>query len=169
MPKDTQPTVMLNLRFPGQYWDDESKLSYNYFRSYQPGQGRYTQFDPIGLAGGWNGYLYAGANPLLFVDPFGLDAQCGGGKRAVPTGQSGVYKCEDDGSDPNAKVCVTPECVAGVLPGPTENRTNEQIECDLNDRNKKNACKKICKSIVSTGLKFPLGPTVVCKIVCPKN
>ena len=75
MLKATQPTVMLNLRFPGQYWDDEAKLSYNYMRSYQPGQGRYTQSDPIGQAGGPNPYLYAGANPLIRIDPLGLDWQ----------------------------------------------------------------------------------------------
>ena len=51
---------------------------------------------------------------MSFSDPFGLDAQCGGGKRAVSTGQSGVYRCVDDGSDPNAKICVTGGCAAGI-------------------------------------------------------
>ena len=64
----------LNLRFPGQYADSETGLFYNYFRTYQPNQGRYTQNDPIGLAGGWNRYGYVGGSPLSFVDPMGLDA-----------------------------------------------------------------------------------------------
>ncbi len=62
-----------NLRFPVQYWDAETKLSYNYFRNYQPNTGRYTQSDPIGLDGGWNRIGYSDGNPLGKVDPEGLE------------------------------------------------------------------------------------------------
>lgn len=61
-----------NLRFPGQYYDRETNLHYNYHRNYDPQTGRYVQSDPIGLRGGINTYMYAGANPLSHVDPLGL-------------------------------------------------------------------------------------------------
>ncbi|EME2045131.1 RHS domain-containing protein, partial [Cronobacter sakazakii] len=65
--------VPQNLRFQGQYLDRESGLHYNLFRYYDPVDGRYTQMDPIGLAGGLNTYSYVG-DPLTWVDPWGLEA-----------------------------------------------------------------------------------------------
>lgn len=62
-----------NIRFMGQYWDNEKASSYNYYRDYAPGLGRYLQSDPIGLMGGINTYNYTTSNPLNAVDPKGLD------------------------------------------------------------------------------------------------
>jgi RHS repeat-associated protein len=69
-------TLVVPLRFPGQYFDRETNLAYNYFRTYDPGIGRYVQFDPIGLRGGRNGYLYVAANPLRYIDPLALIPIC---------------------------------------------------------------------------------------------
>jgi RHS repeat-associated protein len=37
------------LRFPGQYFDRETNLHYNYFRDYDPVIGRYVETDPLGI------------------------------------------------------------------------------------------------------------------------
>jgi RHS repeat-associated protein len=61
-----------NPRFPGQLYDKETNLHYNYLRDYDPKTGRYVQSDPIGLAGGINTYTYVGNNPLRYIDSRGL-------------------------------------------------------------------------------------------------
>ena len=63
--------MTLNLRFPGQYYDQETGLSYNYQRDYNPKIGRYLQSDPLGLNGGINSFVYAENNPLKYMDANG--------------------------------------------------------------------------------------------------
>jgi RHS repeat-associated protein len=63
------------LRLPGQELamnSEGGEESYNIFRWYRSGWGRYTQVDPIGFQGGPNLYAYSFENPETFVDPFGL-------------------------------------------------------------------------------------------------
>ncbi|SIP72418.1 Complete genome; segment 11/17 [Xenorhabdus innexi] len=69
---DSDYHVNCNLRFAGQYEDEESGLYYNRFRYYNPDTAQYISPDPIGLAGGFNPYSYV-HNPTNFIDPLGLE------------------------------------------------------------------------------------------------
>jgi len=64
---------MFNMRYPGQYFDQETNLSYNYFRDYDPNIGGYKQSDPIGLRGGMSTYSYVKDRPIQVTDPRGLE------------------------------------------------------------------------------------------------
>ena len=59
------------LRFPGQENDGTTELSYNIFRWYRAGWGRYSQPDPMEY-GEQSTYRYTDGNPVLSIDPHGL-------------------------------------------------------------------------------------------------
>ncbi|MDH2592472.1 RHS repeat-associated core domain-containing protein [Acinetobacter nosocomialis] len=61
-----------NIRFQGQYFDEETGLHYNRYRYYSPYVGRFVSKDPIGLLGGHNVYAYA-PNSIAWIDPLGLN------------------------------------------------------------------------------------------------
>ncbi len=65
-------TVENNLRFPGQYFDSETGLHYNFHRYYDPSPGRYLTPDQIGLDGGVNLFIYVLNNSIMHADPTGL-------------------------------------------------------------------------------------------------
>jgi RHS repeat-associated protein len=76
-PKSMGSRVVFNLRFPGQYFDEELGTFYNYHRNYMPDLNRYVESDPIGIRGGINIYAYV-SDPLTQIDPLGLMGFGGG-------------------------------------------------------------------------------------------
>lgn len=54
---------------------DASGQQYMRNRYYDPQTGRFTQEDPLGIAGGLNAYGYANGDPTSFSDPYGLKAE----------------------------------------------------------------------------------------------
>jgi len=99
---ETAPTgsITLNLRFPGQYFDAETGLHYNYFRDYEPGTGRYVESDPIGLRGGSNTFGYALQNPGRTFDEYGGQASTAFGQ-AIGAGGAATAGAAGSGRNGN--------------------------------------------------------------------
>ncbi|WP_180269731.1 RHS repeat-associated core domain-containing protein, partial [Erwinia amylovora] len=116
-----------NLRFQGQYFDAETGLHYNLFRYYDPAGGRFTQTDPIGLAGGLNLYAYA-PNPLSWVDPLGL-VKCGAHYGELdhlgrPTGVRARLNASDINTGSHANPAIQPP---GFITGAGSNRARGHL------------------------------------------
>ena len=107
------------LRFPGQYYDDETELHENWNRNYDPATGRYLQPEPLlsrgseslALAGaGYSmpAFSYALGSPLRFVDADGLQA-------SSPAGSS---SCGPPNQPPPEKKKDYDKCIAASSYGP---------------------------------------------------
>src|SRR5690606_18047855 len=68
----SNPGFAIPFGFAGGLQDSDTGLIRFGFRDYDPGVGRWTARDPIGLSGGDNIYGYVKGDPLNFVDSLGL-------------------------------------------------------------------------------------------------
>ncbi|MFG2118081.1 putative T7SS-secreted protein [Streptomyces sp. NPDC048710] len=121
------------LRSPGQYYDPETGLHYNYFRHYDPETARYLTCDPLGLSAAPNPATYV-ENPHRVIDPLGLapyknllpdelegelaDAERLGVK-PLKVGDSGFDEAINSGTikwvvDQNGELLVMPKHVNGI-------------------------------------------------------
>ena len=83
-------TAANDTRFPGQWFQVETGLNYNWNRHYDPTRGRYTQADPLGLIDGPSVYAYALSNPQNNIDPTGEQASRILGGRPSAAGRGGA-------------------------------------------------------------------------------
>ncbi|MEU5141710.1 DUF6531 domain-containing protein [Streptomyces sp. NPDC021139] len=87
-------TAYTPLRFPGQYFDPETGLHYNFQRYYDPETARYFTPDPLGLEPAPNPFLYV-VNPLQGCDPLGLAPRYANRPDRYAWGGSVRYKATD--------------------------------------------------------------------------
>jgi len=70
------------LQYTGRENDGATGLYYYRARYYHPGLQRFISEDPLGNdTGEVNFYVYVGNDPINYVDPLGLDKECGFGER----------------------------------------------------------------------------------------
>ncbi|POR47737.1 RHS repeat-associated core domain-containing protein, partial [Bosea psychrotolerans] len=105
----------LDARFPGQWFQLETGLHYNWHRTYDPTTGRYLQTDPLGYVDGPSVNAYASGSPMMLTDREGLasGALTSGPMTRIPR-NSLVQEC---GTRTLKRDCYA-EC-AHLLPSPS--------------------------------------------------
>ena len=119
---------VLNIRYPGQYYDFEIGLSQNWWRSYDARMGRYTQNDPIGLGGGMNRFGYVEGDGINYSDSMGLQAKAKG----YESNSCAYYdeRCKNDAGMYYCKVAPT------VCAGSPDSRWTRCVRKCLQDTDK---------------------------------
>lgn len=113
---DPASTVENNLRFPGQYFDEETNLHYNWQRYYDVEAGRYAQVDPIGFfAGDFNTFRYTRNNSLNYVDPSGEFAWIAAGAVVGAAVNVGVTYISNGGNVSQQQIIAA--AVSGAVSG----------------------------------------------------
>lgn len=155
------------IRFPGQYYDTETGLHYNYFRDYNPTIGRYLEGDPIRMEGKLNIYSYVANNPLRWVDPLGLDKtvwwNTGGGRNPIngPTNgnwggkcwSGGTYSC---GGNPDGSALPTDSADACYM---AHDKCYEQPSCTTAGKSSGGSALRACDARLVQCLKnLPKNP-----------
>ena len=132
-------TVTNNLRFPGQFYDAESGLYYNFHRYYDPETGRYITADPIGLRGGINLYSYVQNNPVNWIDPEGRSWITYG----IGTIGIGVISADDATGIGISDDWLIPIIAGWMLSNAASDRDlQKEIEQEANRREYKNICNE---------------------------
>jgi RHS repeat-associated protein len=148
----------LNARFPGQWFQLEAGLHYNWHRHYDPSLGRYTQPDPLGFVDGPSVWAYTGSAPFVYVDQSGR-------ARKKP---DATLPCEPEDWKECSNRC-TPRPVDGCYVTSTKKLkrmkfgatdkpmtlwvTDRKVECNCRDPEPQptlKRCEGLCKAIVWT-------------------
>lgn len=110
------------LTLPGQYVDTETRLHYNYYRYHDTSIGRYHQSDLIGLRGGFALYAYANNNPILYVDPLGLEGM------TISLGAGGAFVNGSISASADSRVAIDNTgriCIQSVVCGTGDKNIEE--------------------------------------------
>ncbi|UBB17180.1 RHS repeat-associated core domain-containing protein [Comamonas odontotermitis] len=130
--EDTNPNFQ-PFGFAGGLYDPDTGLTRFGARDYDAETGRWTAKDPILFEGGdTNLYGYVLQDPVNYIDPEGLQSDARPRRPGWPEWAQP--------KQPNRN-CATAECAAGLLPAPSENRSQKEVEYGQ--------CKLICTIVLS--------------------